>query len=57
MCSKINEQPREDFAYRQLENNLVYISESIIRELKSGNCEIKFWDNDSDICEAWGLNV
>lgn len=57
MCSKINEQPREDFAYRQLENNLAYISESIIRELKSGNGEIKFLNNDSDICEAWGLNV
>ncbi|WP_375506566.1 hypothetical protein [uncultured Nostoc sp.] len=58
MCSKINEQTREDFAYCQLENNLVYISESIIRELKSGNCEIKFWNDDvSDICEGVGLSV
>ncbi|MGF2014061.1 MULTISPECIES: hypothetical protein [unclassified Nostoc] len=57
MCSKINDQPRQDFAYRHLENNLVYISESIIREIKSGNCEIKFWDDASDIGEAVGLSV
>ncbi|RCJ23505.1 hypothetical protein A6S26_02910 [Nostoc sp. ATCC 43529] len=59
MCSQINPEAREDFVYRQLENNLVYISDSIIREINSGNCKIKFWnDNVSDsMSEAVGLSV
>lgn len=57
MSSEITPQKREDFAYRQLENNLLYISESIIKSIKSGNCEIKFWNDTHDIYQSVGLSV
>ena len=35
--------PRKDFDYRQLKNNLNYISESIIQSFKAGKCQLKAW--------------
>lgn len=44
---------RSDFTYRQLENNLIHISESIIQGLKSNKCELKtstdYEENDASI--------
>lgn len=41
----MTEKKRTDFNYRQLENNLIHISESIIQAYKSNKCELKFHDN------------
>ena len=37
----MTEKKRTDFNYRQLENNLIYISESIIQAYKSNKCELQ----------------
>lgn len=36
----MTENKRTDFNYRQLENNLIYISESILQAYKSNKCEL-----------------
>ncbi|BAZ51669.1 hypothetical protein NIES4103_43270 [Nostoc sp. NIES-4103] len=43
---------RSDFAYRQLENNLIYIYESIIQAFKSNKCELKVYaeNEGNDTC-------
>lgn len=47
----MSEQSRTDFEYRQLENNLLYISEAIIQAFQSGKCDLKAGADDStDSC-------
>lgn len=48
MSNQTNQPVRQDFTYRQLENNLIYISDSIVRAIKSGKCEISFWVDDEN---------
>lgn len=39
---------RKDFAYRQLENNLIYISESIIQAFNSNKCDLSVWTEEAE---------
>ena len=49
----MTEKKRTDFNYRQLENNLIYISESIIQAYKSNKCELtvchEYDENDASL--------
>lgn len=44
----MSQNTRTDFAYRQLENDLIYISESIIQAFKCKKCELKVSAEDSE---------